>query len=83
MLLSVRAIVINELEGLSKGIKQDAATGPTGIITSKLTSSVSVLPVKPTTSSLDRRYDPKHAEMVATASKQALRFIKQKNPALK
>ncbi|XP_055644109.1 telomerase-binding protein EST1A isoform X2 [Toxorhynchites rutilus septentrionalis] len=82
--LMVPIVVINELEGLSKGIKLDLATGPTSIITSKLTSSVSVLPVRPpTSSSVDRRYDPQHAEMVAVASKQALRFIKQKNPALK
>ncbi|XP_021694561.1 uncharacterized protein LOC5579825 isoform X4 [Aedes aegypti] len=93
--LMVPIVVINELEGLSKGIKPGMTTGTTtnataaGIITSKLTSSVSVFPTakaSATTSSstsVDRRFDPLHAEKVAAASKQALDFIRKKNPALK
>lgn len=92
-----RLVVINELEGLSKGIKLPVGGTTTakaaGIITSKLTSTVSVFPVagKPTTAtsssssscSADRRFDPLHAEKVAKASKQALDFIRKKIPALK
>ncbi|XP_058832395.1 uncharacterized protein LOC131690537 isoform X2 [Topomyia yanbarensis] len=87
--LMVPTVVINELEGLSKGIKLSGVTSATGIIASKLTTSTvaAVLPGKSgpgtTPVSLDRRFDPKHAEKVAEASKQALHFFKKKNPALK
>lgn len=90
--LMVPIVVINELEGLSKGIKPVVSNSTTGIITSKLTSSVSVFPSKQpgaaagtgsSTFSVDRRFDPEHAEKVADASKKALHFIKQKNPALR
>lgn len=89
--LMVPIVVINELEGLSKGIKPGtvAATAANataaGVITSKLTSSVSVFPTAAAAkaSSVDRRFDPLHAEKVAAASKQALDFIRKKNPALK
>ncbi|XP_065077390.1 telomerase-binding protein EST1A isoform X2 [Ochlerotatus camptorhynchus] len=96
--LMVPIVVINELEGLSKGIKATAGGTTTataaGIITSKLTSSLSVFPVagksattatssSSSSSSVDRRFDPLHAEKVAKASKQALDFIRKKIPALK
>ncbi|KXJ78569.1 hypothetical protein RP20_CCG004260 [Aedes albopictus] len=89
--LMVPIVVINELEGLSKGIKPGTAAATAanataaGVITSKLTSSVSVFPTAAAAkaSSVDRRFDPLHAEKVAAASKQALDFIRKKNPALK
>lgn len=81
--LTVPIVVINELEGLSKGIKP---AGAAGIITSKLTSSVSLHPPDkggPASASGGGGPQDRHAEKVAEASKQALHFIKQKNPALK
>ncbi|XP_055539477.1 uncharacterized protein LOC129726593 isoform X2 [Wyeomyia smithii] len=77
--LMVPLVVINELEGLSKGTKPTAATAA---ISSKLAGSLSVFPAKPT-AGLDRRFDPQHAEKVAEASRAALKFLKSKNPALK
>ncbi|XP_052562573.1 telomerase-binding protein EST1A isoform X3 [Culex pipiens pallens] len=83
--LMVPIVVINELEGLAKGIKP--AVNASGIIASKLAAGISVQPTPapaPSSSriSVDRRFDPQHAEKVAEASKQALHFIKQKHPAL-
>ncbi|XP_053691492.1 telomerase-binding protein EST1A [Sabethes cyaneus] len=80
--LMVPLVVINELEGLSKGTKPTAATAA---ISSKLAGSLSVFPPKPpaASSGLDRRFDPQHAEKVAEASRAALKFLKSKNPALK
>lgn len=82
--LMVPIVVINELEGLAKGIKPTA--NASGLIASKLAAGISVQPAAtPTPSSrmsVDRRFDPQHAEKVAEASKQALLFIKQKHPAL-
>lgn len=83
--LMVPIVVINELEGLAKGIKP--AVNASGIIASKLAAGISVQPTPaPAPSSarisVDRRFDPRHAEKVAEASKQALHFIKQKHPAL-
>jgi len=68
--------VINELEGLSRGIKPTTSTGivvsPT--LSQQLTTS---------SSRLGNRNDPKHAAFVAQASKDALAFLKSKNPAVK
>lgn len=67
--------VINELEGLSRGIKP-SATAPI-VVTSTLGQQQSVAP------RIGNRIDPQHAAFVAQASKDALVFLKSKNPAVK
>ena len=65
--------VINELEGLSRGIKLLASAG---IVVAQQSSQT-------TSSHHGNRNDPKHAAFVAKASKEALVFLKSKNPATK
>lgn len=71
--------VINELEGLSRGIKQ---TSPANVATKTL-QLFPAETVIPSTSRVGNRSDPQHAAMVANASKSALLFLKSKSPAVK
>ncbi|CRK96809.1 CLUMA_CG010028, isoform B [Clunio marinus] len=75
--LMIPITVINELEGLSRGIKP---LTPTAIVVSSLSqhSTPSVA-----SSRIGNRNDPQHAAFVAKASKDALTFLKSKNPAVK
>lgn len=67
--------VINELEGLSRGIKPLTSSGivVAATLSHQLTASQRV----------GNRNDPKHAAFVAKASQDALTFLKSKNPAVK
>lgn len=69
--------VINELEGLSRGIKPLTSTGI--VVASALSQQLS----QSISSRIGNRNDPQHAAFVAQASKDALVFLKSKNPAVK
>ncbi|XP_055683331.1 telomerase-binding protein EST1A isoform X2 [Lutzomyia longipalpis] len=88
--LMVPLVVLNELEGLSRGLKGSIATKSTSNIQSGnnlLTVNTPLAPtltIFPSTSmSVSSKSDPKHVAMVAEASKNALMFLKSKNPAVK
>lgn len=66
--------VINELEGLSRGIKPLTSTG---IVVAPHHSS------QADSSRIGNRNNPEHAAFVAKASKEALIFLKSKNAATK
>ncbi|XP_055709469.1 telomerase-binding protein EST1A isoform X2 [Phlebotomus papatasi] len=88
--LMVPLVVLNELEGLSRGLKGSAVTKSASNIQSGnnlLTVNTPLAPtltIFPSTSvSVSSKSDPKHVAMVAEASKNALMFLKSKNPAVK
>ncbi|XP_059614016.1 telomerase-binding protein EST1A isoform X2 [Phlebotomus argentipes] len=88
--LMVPLVVLNELEGLSRGLKGSAAAKSGSNIQSGnnlLTVNTPLAPtltIFPSTSvSVSGKSDPKHVAMVAEASKNALMFLKSKNPAVK
>lgn len=73
---SVLITVINELEGLSRGMMKQISS----------TSSIVMAPAlceKLEKQKLGSRNDPQHAAMVTQACKSALAFLKSKNPAVK
>uniref|UniRef100_A0A182MWZ8 PIN domain-containing protein n=1 Tax=Anopheles culicifacies TaxID=139723 RepID=A0A182MWZ8_9DIPT len=95
--LMIPLIVINELEGLSKGVRQPAAKQQTlgGVAVNELlvpASKTFALPTAPA-SAADTCTAPstnsatfanlQHAAKVAESSKKALHFIKSRNPAVK
>ena len=67
--------VINELEGLSRGIKPLTSSGIVVAATVNHQPSAS--------KRVGNRNDPRHAAFVAKASQDALAFLKSKNPAVK
>lgn len=69
--------VINELEGLSRGIKP--STSSAIVVASPLPQRSS----QAAPSRIGNRNDPQHAAFVAQASKDALTFLNSKNPAVK
>lgn len=69
--------VINELEGLSRGIKPLTSAGIVVAPTLNQRTSLGA------SSRIGNRNDPQHAAFVAQASKDALMFLKSKNPAVK
>lgn len=73
--------VINELEGLSRGIKP--LTSNTIVVSSSLSQQLNQQPSQSVSSRIGNRNDPQHAAFVAQASKDALTFLKSKNPAVK
>jgi hypothetical protein len=70
--------VINELEGLSRGIKPLTSAA---IVVAPTSTQQLIAPSGSSRSG--NRNDPKHAAFVAQASKEALAFLKSKNPAVK
>lgn len=73
--------VINELEGLSRGIKPLHSS--TMLVPHTLTQQMQEHSTQSAPSRRGDRNNPQHAAMVAEASKQALSFLKSKNPAVK
>lgn len=73
---SVLITVINELEGLSRGMVKPTTSTSTVVLCEKLEN-----PSKLNKSG--SRRDPQHAAMVTQASKSALAFLKSKQPAVK
>lgn len=76
LLRSVLITVINELEGLSRGMMK------------QITSTSSIVMAPALCEKLDKqksgsRDDPQHAAMVTQACKSALAFLKSKHPAVK
>uniref|UniRef100_A0A336N3P0 CSON005905 protein n=2 Tax=Culicoides sonorensis TaxID=179676 RepID=A0A336N3P0_CULSO len=87
--LMVPLVVINELEGLSKGLKPSQLNQ---ITPSNQITSIGVVPISATiindnkksnTSSSNSRTDKEHALKVAEASKAAMEYLKTKPPAVK
>lgn len=74
---SILIAVINELEGLSRGIKPLASAG--------IVVAPSLIQRTPqgASSRIGNRNDPQHAAFVAQASKDALTFLYSKNSAVK
>ncbi|CAO1399696.1 unnamed protein product [Diamesa serratosioi] len=79
--LMIPIIVINELEGLSRGIKPLHSS--TMMVVHPLTQQMQHCSTQSVPFRRGDRNDPNHAAMVAEASKQALSFLKSKNPAVK
>lgn len=73
--------VINELEGLSRGIKPLHSS--TMLVVQSLTQQMQERATDIVPSRRGDRNNPQHAAIVAEASKQALSFLKSKNPAVK
>lgn len=77
----IKFSVINELEGLSKGLKPTQA-----LSTSENTfTALGVVPISATlvSQACARQHDSRHAQMVADASKEALAYLKTKPTAVK
>ncbi|GAB0093491.1 hypothetical protein DMENIID0001_086370 [Sergentomyia squamirostris] len=89
--LMVPLVVLNELEGLSRGLKGSAPSKSSGsniqsgnnllTVNTPLAPTLTIFPS--TAVSVSSKSDPKHVAMVAEASKNALMFLKSKNPSVK
>lgn len=77
----VPSTVITELEGLSRGIKSSPSTNI--VVETPLSQQLAQQTSQITSSRPGNRNDPQHAAFVAQASKDALAFLKSKNPAIK
>lgn len=77
----VPSTVITELEGLSRGIRSSPSTNI--VVETPLSHQLAQQTSQITSSRPGNRNDPQHAAFVAQASKDALAFLKSKNPAIK
>lgn len=80
---SVLITVINELEGLSRGGIVKPLTSSSVVMASALCEKLDKSSMHNNNIKLGSRSDPQHVAMVTQACKNALTFLKSKNPAVK